>query len=254
MLPFHNASLVSLPNLLCAGLLIAVSAMLARELGGTAWAGSGRAGGRHHRVLLRDPGTLCYVDAVSLLGLMSAMTFGLRSARTGRARGPAPVGPEPGPRHRSQGGLPPAGSGGGRRGALGAPRPAGSRLGARLHRRGRVFLSALLVRPQLGGRRRPHLSADGPARPHRRLCRSLRRRRLCRARSVLVAALIGGGAGGGRRLAGASVVNFGASLVALLACPVLAGAAAACPWRSPRAAAPSPTCSPRSPDRRWAPS
>jgi hypothetical protein len=82
MLPFHNAALVALPNLLCAGLLIAVTAMLSRELGRGAWAGV-VAG----LVLVT---TVCffetqvrsaYDDAVGLLGLMSAMLCGLRAAR-----------------------------------------------------------------------------------------------------------------------------------------------------------------------------
>jgi hypothetical protein len=84
MLPFHNAALVALPNLLCAGLLMAVAAMLSRELGRGAWVGV-VAG----LVLLT---TVCffetqvrsaYDDAVGLLGLMAAMLCGLRAARTG---------------------------------------------------------------------------------------------------------------------------------------------------------------------------
>jgi hypothetical protein len=74
MLPFRNAGLVALPNLLCAGLLIAISALLSRELGRGAWAGA-VAG----LVLVT---TVCffetqvrsaYDDAVGLLGLMAAM-------------------------------------------------------------------------------------------------------------------------------------------------------------------------------------
>jgi hypothetical protein len=84
MLPFHNAALVGLPNLLCAGLLVVVTAMLSRELGRGAWVGV-VAG----LVLLT---TVCffetqvrsaYDDAVGLLGLMAAMLCGLRAARTG---------------------------------------------------------------------------------------------------------------------------------------------------------------------------
>jgi hypothetical protein len=83
MLPFRNAGLVALPNLLCAGLLIAISALLSRELGRGAWAGA-VAG----LVLVT---TVCffetqvrsaYDDAVGLLGLMAAMLCGLRAART----------------------------------------------------------------------------------------------------------------------------------------------------------------------------
>jgi len=84
MLPFHTAALVDLPNLLCAGLLVAVTALLMRELGRGAW--TGVAAG------LVVVTTVCffqtqmqsaYDDSLALLGLMSAMAFGLRSARTG---------------------------------------------------------------------------------------------------------------------------------------------------------------------------
>ena len=85
MLPFHTAALVDLPNLLCAGLLVAITALLMRELGRAAW--TGVAAG------LVVVTTVCffqtqmqsaYDDSLALLGLMSAMAFGLRSAQTVR--------------------------------------------------------------------------------------------------------------------------------------------------------------------------
>ena len=84
MLPLHNAGLVALPNLLCAGLLIAVTALLSRELGRGAWPGLVTG--------LVIVTTVCffetqvrsaYDDAVGLLGLLAALLFGLRSARSG---------------------------------------------------------------------------------------------------------------------------------------------------------------------------
>jgi 4-amino-4-deoxy-L-arabinose transferase-like glycosyltransferase len=84
LLPFHNAGLVALPNLLCAGLLVAVTALLSRELGRGAWAGVITG--------LVIVTTVCffetqvrsaYDDALGLLGLLAAMLLGLRSARTG---------------------------------------------------------------------------------------------------------------------------------------------------------------------------
>ena len=84
MLPFHNAGLVALPNLLCAGLLVAVTALLSRELGRGAWPGLVTG--------LVIVTTVCffetqvrsgYDDAVGLLGLLAAVLFGLRSARSG---------------------------------------------------------------------------------------------------------------------------------------------------------------------------
>ena len=88
MLPFHAAGLVDLPNLLCTGLLVGVSALLSRELGREGWTGA-LAG-------LVVVSTVCffetqvrsaYDDALGLLGLVAAMACGLRSARTG-ARAP----------------------------------------------------------------------------------------------------------------------------------------------------------------------
>jgi len=87
MLPFHNSGLVALPNLLCAGLLVAVTALLSRELGRGAWPGLVTG-----LVILT---TVCffetqvrsaYDDAVGLLGLLAAVLFGLRSARGGERR------------------------------------------------------------------------------------------------------------------------------------------------------------------------
>jgi len=84
MLPLHNAGLVALPNLLCAGLLVAVTALLSRELGRGAWPGLVTG--------LVIVTTVCffetqvrsaYDDAVGLLGLLAALLFGLRSARSG---------------------------------------------------------------------------------------------------------------------------------------------------------------------------
>ena len=87
MLPFHNSGLVALPNLLCAGLLVAVTALLSRELGRGAWPGLVTG--------LVIATTVCffetqvrsaYDDAVGLLGLLAAVLFGLRSARGGERR------------------------------------------------------------------------------------------------------------------------------------------------------------------------
>ncbi|MGA9112468.1 MAG: glycosyltransferase family 39 protein [Candidatus Dormiibacterota bacterium] len=87
MLPFHNSGLVALPNLLCAGLLVAVTALLSRELGRGAWPGLVTG--------LVIVTTVCffetqvrsaYDDAVGLLGLLAAVLFGLRSARGGERR------------------------------------------------------------------------------------------------------------------------------------------------------------------------
>jgi 4-amino-4-deoxy-L-arabinose transferase-like glycosyltransferase len=87
MLPFHNASLSGVPNLLCAGLTVVVMGMLLRELGRdwsagavaglvvvTTWAYFGWQMGS------------AYDDALSLLGVTAGMTFGLRAGRTGELR------------------------------------------------------------------------------------------------------------------------------------------------------------------------
>lgn len=222
MLPFHNASLVSLPNLLCAGLLIAVSAMLARELGGTAWAGV--AGG------LVAVTTVCffetqirsaYVDAVSLLGLMSAMTFGLRSARTGRRAALLLSGLSLGLAiGAKEAYLPP--------GVVVAAAVLWAHR-ARLGPRSALGFIAAAGCLSLSWYVRNWVVAGDPIFPQTVQLGStvvfagLRGSAAAFAGhdQSLVAALIGGGAAAAG-WPGFAVVNFGASLVALLACPVLA--------------------------------
>jgi 4-amino-4-deoxy-L-arabinose transferase-like glycosyltransferase len=88
MLPFHTAGPVPLASLFCAALLVAVTGMLMHELGRSAWVGAAAA--------LVLASTWCFFETVvrnayvddilSLVGLVSAVTFGLRCARTGQHR------------------------------------------------------------------------------------------------------------------------------------------------------------------------
>ncbi len=84
MLPFHNAGLVAFPDLLCAGLLVAVTALLSRELGRGAWPGLVTGLVIVTAVCFFETQVRSgYDDAVGLLGLVAAVLLGLRSARTG---------------------------------------------------------------------------------------------------------------------------------------------------------------------------
>ena len=84
LLPFHTAALVDLPNLLCAGLLVAVTALLMRELGRGAWTGvAARTVVVTTVCFFQTQMQSAYDNSLALLGLMSALAFGLRSARTG---------------------------------------------------------------------------------------------------------------------------------------------------------------------------
>ena len=84
LLPLHNASLVAFPDLLCAGLLVAVTALLSRELGRGAWPGLVTGLVVVTSVCFFETQVRSgYDDAVALLGLLAAVLFGLRSARTG---------------------------------------------------------------------------------------------------------------------------------------------------------------------------
>jgi hypothetical protein len=87
LLPFHNAGLSGAVNLLPAGLIVVLTAVLLRELGRSAWLGA-LAG----LVVVSTWGFFgwqigsAYDDAVGLLGLLAGITFGLRAARTGELR------------------------------------------------------------------------------------------------------------------------------------------------------------------------
>ena len=84
MLPFHNAGLVALPDLLCAGLLVAVTALLSRELGRGAWPGLVTGLVIVTAVCFFETQVRSgYDDTVGLLGLLAAVLLGLRSARSG---------------------------------------------------------------------------------------------------------------------------------------------------------------------------
>jgi len=87
MLPFHNASLVGLVDLACSALLVAVMAMLLRETGRSAW------GGAVAGLVVVSTWSFfatqiqsAYSDVVGLVGLVGAVTFALRSGRTGEMR------------------------------------------------------------------------------------------------------------------------------------------------------------------------
>ena len=87
MLALHTDALVGVVGLCCAGLLIAVVAMLCRELGQSAWVGAGC--GLIIVTTWAFFGTQiasAYDDVVGLLGLVTGITFGLRYARTAQLR------------------------------------------------------------------------------------------------------------------------------------------------------------------------
>ena len=87
MLTFHNDALVGVVDLACAGLLVAFSAMLIRELGRSAWVGAGA--GLVVVTCWAFFGTQvgsAYDDGIGLLGLMAAATLGLRHVRTSQSR------------------------------------------------------------------------------------------------------------------------------------------------------------------------
>jgi hypothetical protein len=87
MLPFHNDALVGLVDLCCACLLVALCAMLLRELGRSAWVGA--AAGLVVVTCWAFFGTevgSAYDDGIGLLGLVAALTLGLRYVRTSELR------------------------------------------------------------------------------------------------------------------------------------------------------------------------
>ncbi len=87
MLAFHTAELTGLVDVFFAMLIVAVTAMIGRELGRNAWTGA-LAGLMLVTTVAFFASQMrsAYDDSAALLGLLSGMAFGLRFARTGHHR------------------------------------------------------------------------------------------------------------------------------------------------------------------------
>ncbi len=87
MLPFHTAALTGLVNLLCAAMIVVVTAELGRALGRSAWAGAIAGLMLISTVAFFVTQMRSALDnSVALLGLLSAMGFGLWFASRGEHR------------------------------------------------------------------------------------------------------------------------------------------------------------------------